>query len=185
MMRVLTVALSLHRLTNPNRDKTRKYRQNATNRPHPDLKNRGIIFDTLRTAILNRHPHIATLVQERFPDDPAGEQAFSYALELFLCANLNAALDGWKMFQLVTDTATSLRAVGIVYVLPHGELPAEVTLSASAKGVQYRLQIGTGDPQWKSLSDAKRWKVVYLYANGERDEVWTWATPISGYLTDG
>lgn len=72
-----------------------------------------------------------------------------------------------------------------MHVLPHGELPVEVTLSAGAEGVRYRLQIGTGDSRWESLSDAKRWKAVYLYASGERDEIWTWATPITGCLADG
>lgn len=156
--------------------------QQAARRPE---RSEASIFDTLRSVILNRYPHLAKLVQERFPDDPAGEKAFSYALEFFLCANLNAALDGWKMFRFVIDTATSLRAVGIMHVLPRGELPVEVTLSTGLEGTRYWLQIGTGDSRWESLSDARRWKAVYLYASGAHDEVWTWATPISGRLGDG
>lgn len=158
-----------------------KCRQQAARRPE---KSEAAIFDTLRSVILNRYPHLAKLVRERFPDDPAGEKAFLCALELFLRANLNAALDGWKMCRLVVDTETSLRAVGIMHVLPHGELPVEVTLSTGLQGTRYRLQIGICDSRWESLSDAKRWKAVYQFATRERDEAWTWAAPISGFLDD-
>ncbi len=88
-------------------------------------------FDTLRSVILSRYSERTELVQRRFPDDPAGEGAFACALELFLrlIPNLDASLDGWRMCRLVGETATSLRAVGIMYVLPAGELPVEVMLS--------------------------------------------------------
>jgi hypothetical protein len=145
------------------------------------------IFDTLRCVILNRYPKFAELVRERFPGDPAGEEAFAYALALFLrvIPDLDVPLDGWKMFRLASETATSLRAVGIMHVLPRGLLPVEVTLSKDPRGTQYRVQIGTGDSQWESLSDSKRWGAVYLYASGERDEEWAWSKPISGCLGDG
>lgn len=136
---------------------------------------------------MNRHPKLAELVRERFPENPTGDGAFSYALELFLrvIPNLDASLDGWKMFRLASETATSLRAVGIMHVLPSGVLPVEVTLSTGSRGIQYRVQIGIDDSQWDSLSDSKRWKAVYLYASGVRDEEWAWSKPISGWLSDG
>jgi hypothetical protein len=145
------------------------------------------IFDTLRSIVLNRYPKLAELVRERFPVDPAGEEAFAYALELFIrvIPDLDVPLDGWKMFRLVSETATSLRAVGIMHVLPSGVLPVEITLSTGPRGTQYRVQIGVGDSQWESLSDSKRWEAVYLYASGERDEEWAWSKPISGCLGDG
>jgi len=145
------------------------------------------IFETFRSVILNCYPQLAELVQEHFPEDPVGEEAFAYALELFLrvIPDLNVSLDGWKMFRLASETATSLRGVGIMHVLPSGVLPVEITLSTALRGIQYRVQIGVGDSQWDSLSESRRWEAVYLYASGERDEKWTWSKPISGCLGDG
>jgi hypothetical protein len=84
-------------------------------------------FDTVRSVVLTRFPD---LVRRSFPTCPAGEEAFAYALELYLHAipNLDTALDGWRMLRLVHESATSLQAVGIMHVLPTGELPLEVEL---------------------------------------------------------
>ena len=98
--------------------------------------------------------------------------------------NLDIAVDGWRMLRLVRETPTSLRAVGLMHVLPAGELPIEVELSRDVGSTRYRLRIGVGDARWDSLSDSKRWNAVYLYASGERDEEWTWSEPISGCLAD-
>jgi hypothetical protein len=118
--------------------------------------------------------------------DPTSEAAFSYALELYLRAipNLDVTVDGWKLLRIVHETTTSLRAIGIMYVLPPGELPMEVDLSREVGSTQYSVRVGIDDARWKSLSDAKRWKVVYLYASGDRDEEWNWSEPIAGCLTD-
>jgi hypothetical protein len=126
------------------------------------------IFDTLRSVILNRCPKLVELVRKRFPGDPGGAEAFAYALELFLrvIPNLDVSLDGWKMFRLASETATSLQAVGIMHVLPSGVLSVDVTLSTGLRGTQYRVRIGIGDSQWESLSDSNRWEAVYLYASG-------------------
>jgi hypothetical protein len=141
---------------------------------------------TVRSVILTRHPKLAELVQSRFPTDPAGEEAFTYALELYLrtIPKLDVAVDGWRMLRILRETAASLRAVGIMYVLPTGELPLEVELSRELGSTRYWLRMGIGDACWDSLSDSKRWTAVYLYASGERDEEWTWSEPISGCLAD-
>ena len=141
------------------------------------------VFDTVRSLILTRYPE---LVRSRFPTDPEGEEAFTYALGLYLSVvpNLNVVADGWRMLRLVDEAATSLRAVGIMYVLPTGELPLEVELSREPGSTRYRVRIGISDARWESLSESKRWKAVYLYASGERDEEWTWTEPVSGSLAD-
>jgi hypothetical protein len=153
----------------------------ATRRNH---RSEASVFDTLRSLVLNSHPKFADLVRRRFPRGPDGEEAFAYALELFLqvIPHLDASLDGWKMFRLASETATSLRAVGIMYALPRGVLPVEITLWTGSRGIRYRVQIGVGDSQWESLSDSKRWEAVYLYASGERDENWAWSKSITGCL---
>ncbi len=94
------------------------------------------------------------------------------------------ALDGWRMLRVVRENATSLQAVGIMHVLPTGELPLEVKLSREPTLTRYRIRIGCGDARWEALSHSKRWEAVYLYASGERDEEWTWSEPVSGYLSD-
>ena len=88
------------------------------------------------------------------------------------------------MLRLVQETRTSLRAVGIMHVLPAGELPLEVELSREFGSTRYRVRVGIEDARWNSLTDSKRWKVVYLYATGEGDEEWNWSEPIAGCLAD-
>jgi len=141
---------------------------------------------TVRSVILAAHPELIEPIQNRFPTDAAGEEAFSCALELYLrtIPNLNVSLDGWRMLRVVRETSASLRAVGIIYVLPTGELPLEVELSREPGSTCYWLRIGTSDARWESLSDSKRWTAVYLYASGDREEGWTWSEPISGSLAD-
>ena len=107
-------------------------------------------------------------------------------MELYLRAipNLDTAMDGWRMLRLVRENATSLQAVGIMHVLPTGELPLEVELSREPALTRYRLRMGIGDARWDALSHSKRWNAVYLCASGGRDEEWTWSEPVSGYLAD-
>lgn len=88
------------------------------------------------------------------------------------------------MLQLASETATSLRAIGIMHVLPTGELPIEVELTREPRSTRYLIRIGADDSRWGSLSDSKRWNAVYLYATGDRDEQWNWSQPISGCLPD-
>jgi hypothetical protein len=88
------------------------------------------------------------------------------------------------MLRLVRENAASLQAVGIMHILPTGELPLEVELSREPALTRYRLRIGVGDARWDALSHSKRWSAVYLYAGRERDEEWTWSAPVSGYLAD-
>jgi hypothetical protein len=142
-----------------------------------------LVFDTIRSIILARY---RDLVGAAFPTDPSSEAAFGYALELYLSSipNLGVALDGWSQLRLVRETATSLRAVGIMYVLPTAELPVEVDLSRDRDSTHYFIRIGINDDRWSSLTESKRWKAVYLYASGDRDEEWNWFVPISGSLAD-
>jgi hypothetical protein len=137
--------------------------------------------DTIRSVILNRYPELVA----RISTDPSDEAAFAYALELYLRAiPIRVVLDGWKQLQLVHETATSLRAVGLMTVLPTGERPLEVELFREHGSTRYWLRTGVDDAHWRSLSESKRWKAVYLYASGDRDEQWNWSEPISGYLAD-
>jgi hypothetical protein len=101
---------------------------------------------------------------------------------LYAIPGIDGSLDDWKMLRVVTETANSLRAVGLMYALPSGELPVEVELSLQGGSLEYIVRVGAADAQWNSLSKSKRWKAVYLYATGERAEGWTWSKPVSGYV---
>lgn len=122
----------------------------------------------------------------KFPTDPRGEDAFAYAFYLFLRAlpNLDVTVDGWKTLQIVRETDDFLQAVGIMYVLPNGEPPFEVVLRRRPNETLYWLRVGVDDDRWNSLSEAKRWKLVYYYAQGQRNEEWEWSEPISGSISD-
>jgi hypothetical protein len=126
------------------------------------------------------------LVRSRFPDDPLSDQAFAYALYLFLATipDLDVTVDGWRMVHLLRETEVSVRAVGIMHVLPRGELPMEVEFSRGTDTIRYWIRVGTGDALWHSRSESKRWSAVYLYATGERDEEWVWSDAISGSVSD-
>src|SRR5262245_29632561 len=78
---------------------------------------------------------------------------------------LELSVDGWSSFYVLEETTASLRAVGIMTLLPTGELPMEVELSREADRTRYSLSMGLADTRWTSLSESKRWKSVYLYAN--------------------
>jgi hypothetical protein len=93
---------------------------------------------------------------------------------------IDLTLDDWKMLRVVSETADSLRAVGIMNVLPSSETPMEVELSKQPGSIAYVVRVGVADQRWNSLSDSKRWKAVYLYATGEREEGWNWSQPLSG-----
>jgi hypothetical protein len=122
----------------------------------------------------------------RLPADASRDEALADAAYLFLRGHpdLDIAVDGWSMFQIVEETAPSLKAVGIMTVLPSGELPMELELSRGSNSTRYRLRMGLVDEGWFSLSKSKRWKAVYLYATQGRDLGWPWSEPVSGELGD-
>ena len=114
----------------------------------------------------------------------AHDEAFVDALYVYLrtIPEIDLAFDAWKMPRVVNETADSLRAVGVMYVLPGSEFPVEVELSRQRGSIGHVVRVGADDARWNSLSESKRWKAVYLYATGEQDEGWTWSEPVTGVL---
>ena len=110
------------------------------------------------------------------------DEAFAYVLYVYLSVipEMNLTLDDWKTLRIVSETPDSLHAVGVMYVLPPGELPMEVKVSKEHDSITYVLRTGVADERWNSLSESKRWKAVYHYALGERDAAWNWSEPLSG-----
>ncbi|MEX0915321.1 MAG: hypothetical protein WDZ60_05455 [Wenzhouxiangellaceae bacterium] len=67
-------------------------------------------LDTVKDDILERYGPLSDLVSERYPNEPRGEDAFKYVLELSLRAipNLDATVDGWTFLRVVTETPIAL-----------------------------------------------------------------------------
>ena len=144
-------------------------------------------FETIRQAIYYRYQKLTELVEQTFGGGPGDDEAFAYALYLYLRAlpNLNVAVDGWKTLQISREKQDFLRVVGLMYVLPEGELPMEVVLRRLDASTHYWIRHGICDSIWSSLSESKHWKLIYCFANGHSDEQWDWDDPIEGYIKDG
>ena len=136
--------------------------------------------ERVREIIERRHPR---------PDPSAGnqrdeEEALRHALEFLVgeIPGVGATLDGWRMLHVVEEADSYLRAVGLMYVLPTGELPVEVVLDREATSLAYELRVGTGGGSWAAFSESKRWKSVHLYATREAQAAWDWTDTLSGTL---
>lgn len=143
-------------------------------------------FDTVRDDIHRRYPALAKLVIQQFPEDPRGPDAFKYALELYLRAipQLEAAVDGFTYLNVVEETPTSLRAVGISHVLLSSKLPIDVMLLFAGSAIEYRILVGSDDEAWNAFSEATGWKAVYMYATERGEPTWSWDEPIVGSLEE-
>ena len=131
-----------------------------------------------------RYPELTDLVEAKFPVDSRGPDAFKYALELYLRAtpNLDAAVDGFTYLNVVEETRTEMRVVGISHVLPSSLLPIDVVFRYVDGIVEYRILVGIDDEKWNDLSDSWRWKAVYLYATEGAHVEWNWDQPVDGRL---
>ena len=143
-------------------------------------------FDTIRDDIHGRYDSLAELVDRQFPEDSRGPDAFKYALELYLRAisTLEVPIDGWKFLNVVDETPTVLRAVGISYVLPSSELPVDAEFRFVGDAVEYRILVGTDGDAWDALSESQRWKAVYVYATEGAEPKWSWDRPVEGTLDE-
>jgi hypothetical protein len=132
-----------------------------------------LAFETIREVLLRR---CSELIRSEFADNTS-DAAVAAAVYVLLRGHpdLHLAVDGWTTFHVIRETTASLKAVGIMTILPTGELPLEVELSREPNGARYLLRVGLVDERWHSLSESKRWKSVYLYATQDRDIDWTWS----------
>ncbi|MEN7342990.1 MAG: hypothetical protein AAAFM81_08595 [Pseudomonadota bacterium] len=104
-------------------------------------------------------------------------------MELYLRAipNLDVAVDGFTYLNVIEETNTELHAVGISYVLQSSAVLIETILKFDEGVVKYEIRVGIDDALWRSLSESKRWKVVYLYASEGAEPTWTWGATIEGH----
>ena len=78
------------------------------------------------------------------------------------------AIDDWHTFRLCRESASSIHAVGLMHVLPPAMLPLDVTLIREGDRCRHEVRLGVTDEAWRSLSESKRWKALYLLATEER-----------------
>ncbi|MCB0719814.1 MAG: hypothetical protein KDD65_15310 [Bacteroidetes bacterium] len=151
----------------------------------PKLKH--TVFETIRDHIQERFTRTdeSEYIQQDPASDDRNEQAFTRALEHYARSiPLDVALDGWRLLHIARETQTSLHVIGLSHVLPVGELPVEFELTRQGQSTRYQARVGVDDDRWRSLTESKRWKAVYLHATSGRDEDWNWAAAISGVLDD-
>ncbi len=141
-------------------------------------------FKSIREDIHTRYSRLTEIVDDQFPEDKRGPKAFEYALGLWLRAlpNLHIAVDGWTHLNVVEESTTNLRAVGIMWVLPPNKLPIDAEFLYDNGVIGYRILVGSDDERWAALTESKRWKVVYLYATEGAEPQWNWDRPVEGSL---
>ncbi|MEM7279202.1 MAG: hypothetical protein AAF385_13865 [Pseudomonadota bacterium] len=107
-------------------------------------------------------------------------------MELYLRAlpNLDTAVDGFTQLNVVEETSTYIRIVGVSYILPFSLLPIDATFQYLGTKVEYSVLVGIDDDTWKGLSDSKRWKAIYLYAADRSQADWHWEPAVFGTLED-
>ena len=136
-------------------------------------------FETLREHLLRRY----RLREGISPEDALADALYVLACDLFgsLLELHQRTPDGWRELFVMHEDEHTLRAIGILYFLPRGELPLEFELSSRPGGIRCELLVGAEDP-WSSLSESKRWKSVYLYATTGAAPTWTWQEGIEADL---
>jgi len=100
---------------------------------------------------------------------------------LLRTSEVGVTVDGWSFIRIVRESHESIEAVGLMSLLPSGSVPMVVHVEAAAAGLAWTADIGRGDDDWRALSESKKWKRVYLYASGDRNEPgWTWSEKCRG-----
>ena len=131
---------------------------------------------TVRSLLLERFP-FARGVEE--PDAELADALYS----LLRTSDVGVTVDGWGFVRIVRESTQEVEAVGLMSLLPSGSVPIAVQVEAAPMGLAWRAQVGREDGDWQAQSESKRWKSVYLFATGGRDEPeWIWGETYSGTL---
>lgn len=138
---------------------------------------------SIRNDILADSPFFK-LVLERNPSPFLDPDTLAIAIDGHLrCLPNLPAMDGFKSFHVLEETLTSLRVVGLAYLLPRGVLPLEADFRSREDGIFFRILVGEEDLFWKNLTEKKRWAEVHLYATEKRKPQWHWQPPVEGLLS--
>lgn len=120
--------------------------------------------------------------RKRDPDETLGDAV--YAL-LRVASEVEICVDGWEVFRVKSETSESLEAVGLMTLLPRGSIPIAVSILGKPGGLAWSVRLGEENDEWRSLSESKRWKKVYLYSTGAASEPpWSWGQQYRGLVGD-
>ena len=137
---------------------------------------------TIRTDIITQSPFFS-LITERYPDFETSPYALAYAIEGHLRATqVLPALDGFQNLHVMKETGVVLHLIEIVFLLPSGIVPLEVSFSKLDGDISYQDRLGIQDEGWKSLTQKERWSAVDLYATENEKPQWNWEPTLEGYL---
>ena len=118
---------------------------------------------TVRDQLLKLFPSAREPLE---PDTELADAIYS----LLRTNDVGVTVDGWGFIRIVRETHEGIEAVGLMSLLPSGSVPMAVHVEANAAGLVWTVQIGREDEDWRTLSESKKWKRVYLYASGDRNE---------------
>jgi hypothetical protein len=113
---------------------------------------------------------------------PTGMDELSSALYalLYSIGAGGLVVDDWETFYVRSESETSLAAVGLMTLLPEGSVPIEVRIESLDQGFSWTVQTVEWD-SWRRLTEARRWKDVYLYGtNSQLEPSWEWSGSYSG-----
>ena len=141
-------------------------------------------ISTVRDDIFERNTRVVEAIEQRYVDDPRGTAAFTAAFESYLrlLPNLDVAVDGFSILEVVEETSEFMRIVGLTYVLPSSQLPFDAEFRVINRAVRYRLRLGADDEMWSTLTESKQWRAAYLYATQNAVPKWNWDEPVEGEL---
>ncbi len=123
---------------------------------------------------------------ERFPfarnAHDSNEELASAMYCLLRTSDIAVTVDGWGFFGTVRESPQEVEAVGLMSLLPTGEVPIEVRVVATSAGLAFEARVGRDDDAWRALSDSKRWRLLYQYVYGDGPLRWDWDTSFRGVL---
>lgn len=133
-------------------------------------------MSTARSLLLE---HFPSAQGEQDPDSELADALYA----LLRTNDVGVTVDGWNFIRILRESQREIECVGLMWLLPHGSLPIAVRLEVTPMGLVWTAKVGRNGGEWQAKSDSKRWKSVYLYANGDRsDPEWDWNERYEGTL---
>jgi len=138
---------------------------------------------TMREDIHQRFSGLDKLVSETFSEDPRGQAAFKYALELYIRAiPETGSVDGWDFLHIIQETESLIHVIGLMYILPESKLPMEAHFERLDNEVKYEIRIGKESEDWLKMSNNKKWPLIYSLAESKQLNDWEWGSSIIGVM---
>ena len=130
----------------------------------------------LRQQLVELFPQV---VRGGTPDEDLADALYA----LLRSADTDVSVDGWRLLQVVQESAEALDAVGLMTLLPSGAVPVAISVQAQPGGLEWTARLGRADARWLALSSDKQWNSVYLYATSDAaSPPWTWGPPRRAFV---